>query len=581
MSSSPRGSHGRGSDVDGFGTSSGIFFRTSAALDPASLPTLSESVAGTSSVQLLGVDEAAPDYLVRYPVSERFAAAPRPYGAPNLLSVVPLRGVPLPPKSRYAVVLTRALRDAAGAPLATAAAVVQLSAGNAPPGMSSAALDAHGAALLALESAGMARSDVAAITVFTTGSPTETLGTAIATARATAAPAPNAPFTLTDEFPSSCVYATTVDMPVYQPGEPPFSEEGGGFALDEAGQPVLQAKERARFVLTVPRATMPAAGFPLVVFSRTGAGCDRPIVDRGVHAEPGGEAVTPGSGPALEFARAGFAGASIDGPHGGLRNVTKSDEQLLVFNLKNPVAVRDNVRQSALELALVPDILEGVQLDVAGCAGASASGAIAKFDTDTLAIMGHSVGATIAPLALVFEPRYKVAVGKRARRSAHLWPVRRAGAHHTGLPRHVLMMQGVVDHYIMPPIANAASLSFGLDLAGAALDAAKPELVSLTPLEALLPLVGRGSIALPAAHNATSTDGTPATAVVTHTLEDGIEDGHEVVFQTETPKHAYACFLAGPANGAHRAAARQGRRRWRLAVAVRSSHGGPRSRIWA
>ena len=31
---------------------------------------------------------------------------------------------------------------------------------------------------------------------------------------------------------------------------------------------------------------------------------------------------------------------------------------------------------------------------------------------------------------------------------------------------------------------------------------------------------------------------------------DGIEDGHEVMFQTEAPKHQYRCFLQGFAHGA-------------------------------
>jgi hypothetical protein len=37
----------------------------------------------------------------------------------------------------------------------------------------------------------------------------------------------------------------------------------------------------------------------------------------------GGAAVTPGTGPALYFAREGFAGLEVDGPLGGLRNTTK------------------------------------------------------------------------------------------------------------------------------------------------------------------------------------------------------------------------------------------------------------------
>ncbi|MBL8744498.1 MAG: hypothetical protein JNK04_25495 [Myxococcales bacterium] len=293
----------------------------------------------------------------------------------------------------------------------------------------------------------------------------------------------------------------------------------------------------------------------------------------------------------------GYAGASIDGPHGGVRNVTGEDEQFLVFNFENPLALRDNIRQSALELALVPGILEDVSIDVSSCAGAVAPGGNAVIDTGTLAIMGHSMGASITPLALVIEPRYRAILLSGAGGSflenllfklkpipvkplAELilglttagyslreedpmlsmlqWAGEPADAPiygryvvaepQNGSARHVLMMQGIVDHYIMPPIANATSLSFGLDLAGEALDSEAPELAELPPLATLLPLVGRGVVALPASAN-TGPGDEPVTAVVTQNAEDGIEDGHEVVYQTEGPKRAYRCFLSGLKTG--------------------------------
>ena len=107
------------------------------------------------------------------------------------------------------------------------------------------------------------------------------------------------------------------------------------------------------------------------------------------------------------------------------------------------------------------------------------------------------------------------------------------------------MIQGIVDDYILPRIANATSLSFGLDLAGPELDTeADPRLVDELPVGPLLPMMGRAAIALPAASNVQLADGRVATAVVTQHLEDGIEDGHEVAFQTDPPKHEYQCFLA-------------------------------------
>src|SRR5262249_61163183 len=51
--------------------------------------------------------------------------------------------------------------------------------------------------------------------------------------------------------------------------------------------------------------------------------------------------------------------------------------------------------------------------------------------------------------------------------------------------RNVLMLQGIVDHYIPPMIANASSLSLALDLAGPDLDGNIPDIpdqLSLVPL---------------------------------------------------------------------------------------------------
>jgi hypothetical protein len=89
----------------------------------------------------------------------------------------------------------------------------------------------------------------------------------------------------------------------------------------------------------------------------------------------------------------------------------------------------------------------------------------------------------------------------------------------------------------------------GLDLAGGSLDAKTPELAAFTPAESVLDLVGRRSIALPASENVMSPSGERVTAVVVQHAEDGLEDGHEVAFQTDAPKRQYRCFLASLAKG--------------------------------
>jgi hypothetical protein len=89
------------------------------------------------------------------------------------------------------------------------------------------------------------------------------------------------------------------------------------------------------------------------------------------------------------------------------------------------------------------------------------------------------------------------------------------------------------------------SLGLGLDLAGAPLDADHPDLdgYGFGSLESLLPLVGRSAIGLPAEANRAVDGFGDVTAVVVQHPEDGVEDGHEVVFQADLPKTQYQCFL--------------------------------------
>jgi hypothetical protein len=287
---------------------------------------------------------------------------------------------------------------------------------------------------------------------------------------------------------------------------------------------------------------------------------------------------------------AGMAGASVDGPHENLRNLTNDNEDFLMFNINNAEALRDNVRESAAEYGLFAHVLAGLTLDVSDCPGTTSP---ARFDATRMALMGHSMGSTISPLVLAAEPMYRALVMSGAGASwieniiwkqqpldirpvvnlllryDQLDPPRDVQEDDPALtllqwsvepadplvytrqllqeplagqsPRQVLMEQGIVDHYIMPPIANATSLSLGLDLAGTPLDASSAELVGDgTPtLESVLPYSGRHQITPPVAGNYAM----GLTAVVIQHPSDGLEDGHEMVFQTDPPKREYRCFL--------------------------------------
>lgn len=100
--------------------------------------------------------------------------------------------------------------------------------------------------------------------------------------------------------------------------------------------------------------------------------------------------------------------------------------------------------------------------------------------------------------------------------------------------RDVLVFQGVLDTYIPPPIANPFALSLGLDLAGAALDGP----FTSRPLTRDMALVGGRH--LPAGLRANQG---ARTRVTVQLAEDGLEDGHEVMFQRPDARAMLTRFL--------------------------------------
>lgn len=555
---------------EGAGRTSAVFFSAEAPLDPASLPGLAQSVTADSAVFLVDVDPGSPSYGERVPLLVRTLPEGTDFADPDLLVLLPLQGVPLRAGTRYAAGVTRAVRTAAGQALGPSPLVAALQRREDPPGLTHPA--AWRAALDALEALGVDPAELAGLTVFQTGHPEDEL---LLLREAAPALKPPRALALTEVYAGYCVLEGRVELPVYQQGEPPYTTEGGGITLHN-GVPVLDRWEQARVLFTVPRGV--AGPLPTAVFIRTGGGGDRPLVDRGVRDATG--QAEPGSGPAAWLAELGWAGVSIDGPHGGLRNPTGGDEQFLMFNIQNPTALRDNVRQSALELALLPALLDGLVLDATACPGVEGPVALGG----PMALLGHSMGATLAPLTLALAPEYSRVVLSGAGGSwihnvvykqspLEVRPLAEAMLGYDSgelsewdpvlsllqwvgeaadppvyatlaldPPREVLMVQGIVDTYILPPIANTTSLSLGLDLLGPALDEGHPELEGMSPLSELLPRVGGQRLDYPAAGNR---DG--YTRVVTQHAEDGVEDGHEVFYQLAAPPCQAQALLAGEA----------------------------------
>jgi hypothetical protein len=580
-------------------------------------------------VLLADVDGASRG-LHRHPVTLEYHEEDR------LLSVRPAPGFPLEPNKQYVVAV---LRSATSPRLDPADAMAELEKGSSPPGMSPTVHQEYLTALDTLRHGGVRVADVAAMTTFRTADPVAWMRAAVGDAREDMSRAALAPMCHPEQKPTAgwpatripaltyapelsdtgnpgtCGFQGTIMMPVYQKGTIPYGSEGGYWDYDN-GHLKLQCYDEARIVVTIPRASMPAGGFPTVVFVRAGAGgtCT-PMVDRQAGWNgSAGHCFDDGNktqGPALFFAAAGFAGLSIDGPHTGMR--TRADgrffhDQIMsgedgdIFNILNMYAMRDNVRQSALEVALEADLVDRIQLTPdARCPGMSATPV--RLTTDHLSLFSHSMGSTISPLALAVEPRYRGVVFSGeggsyveqllykekpyplrsvftpfARLPKQLtthdpvlnlfqWameaadpPVfaRDAAATATARPRSVLMVQGIVDNYVGVPMANCSSVSMGLDVADPEIDddaagdlsvpmlkdylEVEKEYLSLDPKK-------RKDLLLPIQGNVAGA-GDPATAVVVQRYrydkngnrDSGLE-GHEVIYEEKAPKYMYRCFL--------------------------------------
>ena len=392
-----------GAEATGFGTTSGVLFRrreADVALVPVDARASMEADAPAFLVAVSG-DRAG----ARVPVDVWADPDGGPFGAPGMVTMLPLQGVPLEPETTYAAVLMRSL--GADGPFGIAEPLWAAIHGEVPEGWSDETARAYLDALRALEAQGVPIEEIAGLAVYRTWDPTAELRAVAAAARSLPPPLPEGTLTVTEVHDAFCVLEGEVQMPVYQRGDPPYDEDGG-WVIGPDGAPERQGTATSRLWVTVPRTPAPEAGYPAAVMIRTGGGGDRPLVDRGVRATAGGEAIAPGTGPALELARAGIVGVQVDGPHGGPhRNPTGGDEQFLMFNVTNPLATRDNVRQSAVEIALLPATLAALSLDAGGCPDATAA---VPLDLDGIGLIGHSMGATIAPLALAAAPEFDAVV---------------------------------------------------------------------------------------------------------------------------------------------------------------------------
>ncbi|HTM19005.1 MAG TPA: hypothetical protein VL172_00800 [Kofleriaceae bacterium] len=376
----------------GFGTNAAGFVRFSGEIDPASLPAdAAASTADDASVYLVNVDPDSPERGGRTPLLFRF----EPYEGESIgadwLACLPYPGRPLRPTTTYALVVTRRLR-AAGGGAVTGDADFQDLLGGGGDGAVAAARAAYAPLLDWIdEDGGDDRGDLVDAAVFTTQDPVGLVGRArAAIMRDVAAPEARdlAPGPASTDFAG---YTGVFDGPNFQTGTPPYDrpEDGGEILVDAAGDPIVQRTEALRFAVTIPTGTMPADGWPVVVYAHGTGGDYLSFVD---------------DGTALRMARQDLAVISMDQPLHGTRGEQVPDEDL-VFNYKNPVASLDIIRQGAIDDFQLLRLADTLVLPASLTGGEEA-----RLDPDRISFMGHSQGGITGTLFVAWEPRVQGAV---------------------------------------------------------------------------------------------------------------------------------------------------------------------------
>jgi hypothetical protein len=521
---------------------------------------------------LIDIDPASPDRGKRFPIVAQTMPVDV-FTGDHLVAIAPRPGIVLEGHRRYAFVLRAGFADAEPAP-----AFAALAAGRSPAG----ARGADAAALYAplwetLDAAGISRSDLLAATVFTTGDEVAVLRERSEAIRVSTS-AMIANVQLAETHDSFCELTGELTVPVFQLGTPPF-DDGGGLALDAAGVPIAQGSTTVPLQLTLPKGTMPAAGWPLWQFFHGSGGASFDLADDGpnVTAESG---PTPGAGPGFVVAQRGIAAAAAALPLNPERLPGAGNYDYLNFN--NLAAFPSTFQQGVFEQRLLLDALLALEIPaatLAGCAASLPDGATAhRFDPDTVTAGGHSMGGMYTNMIAAVEPRYgaitpfgagglwnlmildtAIVTGARDLLGGVLgvdpvtldfthpslaligmgWEIaepivsmaRIARQPLEGMPaRHVYQPIGLDDKFFSNPVFDAAALAYGNQQAGDMVWPETQDALRVDGLDGLVP------------YPITGNRGT--TGVVVQYTDGGLIDAHQIHRQLDAVKYQYGCFLA-------------------------------------
>jgi len=402
-------------ELNGWSLQPTVYVAFDAPLDPARLPTAAATASASAqpTVFLVDVDPQSPERGQFMPLHTRVTGATAgQHLRANLLMAQPIWGKPLRPKTTYAFVVRRGLRDASGKVLgkppvlhAVLGALAEADTGARTKALAALDPKSQGLATTLAPLSAQLRTgapllpvaDIAAATVFTTGHPSGQLS---AMAKWLRDQAPVAKATawqkVTAANPDYVLITASYKAPNFQAGACPYDEDGsGGFVFDAKGLPVVQRWEDMRVSLAIPKLRkLDAKGKLPVALSAHGTGGDYLSF-----AEGGGVKIS------TRLTERGLGIISIDQPMHGPRCSPEIKGALLdfkTFNFINIAAGRSGFRQSALDTVYLARLVREGMLDVPEDVGPS--GLAVAFDPGRMVFIGHSQGGLSGALVAAIEP---------------------------------------------------------------------------------------------------------------------------------------------------------------------------------
>ena len=407
------------------------YFRFNAAMAPENIGTVIPAAA-VQSILLIDVDPSSASKDALFPVVA--SLEPKDAYLPDTTLAVAARpGFVMRPDNEYAYVVLRSLGDASGQPLGVPSLLWSLEHNVTPSGDEAVAAN-YAPLWPALQAIGVQADQVAVAAVFTTGDVVSDLN-ALSSALVQRDPVALGPIGFPPDggavHEGYCELDGTMTLPKYQVGEPPFNT-GGTFDAGPDGLPTVQGiYNDVPFVLTFPTGTMPAGGYPLVIYFHGSGGIARAVIDRGTayEIEDGGWLYTLGEGPAWVLAPYGFAAAgaalplSPDRQDGGsafyLDDLCAScddPEDTAYLNFSNLAAFRDTFRQGVIESRMFLNVLSSLSIPLSAaelqtCGITLPPGETAlHYDPVHLMAQGQSMGGMYTNLVSAVEPRVQACV---------------------------------------------------------------------------------------------------------------------------------------------------------------------------